>query len=513
MTFYLRNILLFIFVVGLTCFATDSLFAENTDLNTKINRIRILKQEFKDLNKKVEDSYKDNFYTIEKNYYLLINRAQQGMPNEPEPKDMFETQLEYSKRMSDYKKNIEKFEKNKAAEIKKIKQEFNLRYYMSMEEVNLLKGKIKATEKVIHELESIQNNKFILKDDDVQIILFEPESDKYRFPIHFLWGDNRIQKYWDYTDRDTAREFWKNKAYLKAEKLSQFECKGTTITPRFTTIRAFNTRTGESHDYVFDQPQPFEEITQFYVMKNEALPAAELMVALKDVIKGPVADMNFIFISPRTYIMGSPRDEVGRWASEVQHKVKLTQGFYLQTTEVTQDQWRDVMGDNPSIFSRCGSDCPVENVFWGDVMEFIDRLNKREGTKAYRLPTEAEWEFACRAGSPLTGAYGNDTDKLGDFAWFKNNSEDSPHPVAQLKPNAWGLFDMHGNVSEWCSDWRGPYPDHDVTDPRGPYSGKFRVARGGNWFYPARSSRSADRNENLPGDRSEYLGFRVAKTP
>lgn len=505
---------MFLFSYGLTLCMVVSIYADNTDFNAKKDRIRFLKQTFLNLNQKVDDKYRDKFNAIEKDYYLLINRVEQDVPAPPAPKDLFETQYDYNKRMTDYKKARDKAERNKAQKIKKIKGEYNLRYHMSLEEVHLLKEKIKETEPVIRELESIQNEKSAIQNTDIKVILFEPEPDKNRFPIHLILGGTRYTKYWNYSDRNHAREFWKNRSFLRAEVLVQLESPDNiSITSRPTTIRVTNKRTGDEREFNIDKPQPFKEVTQFYDLKNDALPAAELMVALKDVIKGPVDDMNFIFISPRTYLMGSPRNEIGRWANETQHKVKLTKGFYIQTTEVTQGQWRDIMGDNPSRFSRCGSDCPVENIFWGDAMEFIDRLNKREGTTKYRLPTEAEWEFACRAGSTKMGAYGNDLSKLPDYAWININSDGNTHPVAQLKPNAWGLYDMHGNVSEWCHDWRGEYPDHDVTDPSGPYSGKFRIARGGNWFFPARSARSADRNENLPGDRSEYIGFRVAKTP
>lgn len=492
----------------------SGVYAEKMDFSSIIKRVNELKLEFNTLNQKIEDQYRDKFNKIEQDYYFLINNAERNMPEPPKPKDLFETQFEYAQRIAEYKKNLARSEINKKAKIKKIKQEYNLRYLMSVEEVKLLKEKLIKTEPIITELESIQKKKHVVDDEDIEVILFEPEPDKYRFPIHFLTQTERFQKHWEYKDREHARVFWNNRSFLRAQKLVQFECADNgSIRYRFTTIRVTNSRTKDIRDFVIDKPNVCEETENYYTMKDEALPAAELMVALKDVIKGPVADMNFIFISPRSFTMGSPRNEVGRWANETQHRVKLTQGFYIQTTEVTQGQWRDIMGYNPSHFSRCGSDCPVENVYWGDAMEFIGRLNKREGTNKYRLPTEAEWEFACRAGTTGMWCFGNDAGKLGEYAWIKDNAEGSAHPVAQLNSNAWGLFDMHGNVSEWCSDWSGPYPDREVTDPKGPYSGKFRVARGGNWFYTSRSSRSADRNQNLPGDRSEFIGFRVVKSP
>jgi formylglycine-generating enzyme required for sulfatase activity len=503
-------VLLSFFIVGFS-FAAD---ANDADYNAVKSRIRNLKMKYNQICRNIDDSHRDQFNAIEKDFYLLINKAKQEMPEPPAPRDMFETNAEYIQRINKYKQDFERAEKARQEKIKKIKKDFNLRYYMSLAEVKVLKEKIQTTEPVIRELETIQDKKRTFDQGIIQVILFEPEPDKYRFPIHFLVDNERIQKYWTYTDRNKAREFWKNRSALEAVKLVQFEDNGDNdIVFKFTALRVWNPLTGDRRDFVLHQAKPFSEVSQFYDMKDEALPAAELMVALKDVVKGPVKGMQFIFISPRTFMMGSPRNEAGRWANETQHKVKLTQGFYMQTTEVTQGQWREVMGNNPSVFVRCGSDCPVDNVYWGEAMEFIDRLNRLEGTTKYRLPTEAEWEFACRAGSTQMGAFGGNLNKLGDYGWYKDNSEGTTHPVAMLNPNTWGLYDMHGNVSEWCSDWFGPYPTRDVTDPQGPYSGKFRVARGGNWFFPARSSRAADRNENLPGDRSEYTGFRVVKSP
>ena len=134
-----------------------------------------------------------------------------------------------------------------------------------------------------------------------------------------------------------------------------------------------------------------------------------------------------------------------------------------------------VMGSNPSMFNACGDDCPVENISWVDVQEFIRRLNQKEGINKYRLPTEAEWEFACRAGSAVKDAPGVKEDEFGDYAWYDANSDRKTHPVATKKPNAWGLYDMHGNVSEWCQDWYDDYPEGQADRPEGPV---IRAAQG-----------------------------------
>ena len=191
------------------------------------------------------------------------------------------------------------------------------------------------------------------------------------------------------------------------------------------------------------------------------------------------------------FLMGSPEDELGRFADETQHHVTLTQDYWLGTYEVTQAQWRAVMGNNPSKFPK-GGDYPVENVSWKDAKAFCERLNnassiQRPAGYCFDLPTEAQWEYACRAGTTTALNNGEDLttqqgfcpnlDKVG---WYGRNSIAHIHPVGQKQPNAWGLYDMHGNVQEWCRDWYGLYQG-DATDPQGPASGLYKVYRGGNW--------------------------------
>ncbi len=232
---------------------------------------------------------------------------------------------------------------------------------------------------------------------------------------------------------------------------------------------------------------------------------------LKKAIK--TFETEFVYIQPGTFIMGSPKNEQGRSVIEKQHQVTLTRGFYLQTTEVTQAQWRAVIGraSNPSHFRDCGDDCPVERVTWEDVQEFINKLNQIEGSNKYRLPTEAEWEYACRAGTTTRFSFGDDAALLGQYAWYNSNSGGRTHPVGQKKPNVWGLYDMHGNVFEWVQDWHGDYPSASVTDPTGPPSGARRVIRGGGWGVEPYGVRSAEHFWVAPDDWYFALGFRLAR--
>jgi formylglycine-generating enzyme required for sulfatase activity/serine/threonine protein kinase len=221
--------------------------------------------------------------------------------------------------------------------------------------------------------------------------------------------------------------------------------------------------------------------------------------------------MEFVYIKPGTFMRGSPNNEKDRDSDEIQHQVTLTKGYYMGVTEVTQGQWKAIMGSNPSGFSSCGDDCPVEGVTYDDVKEFIQRLNDKEGIIKYRLPTEAEWEYACRAGSTARFTFGDSESELSGYAWHSANSGTKTHRVAMKKPNGWGLYDMHGNVWEWVSDWYGDYPSDSVIDPIGPSSGSHRINRGGSWNRGASFCRSADRDRFNPGSRIIHLGFRLAR--
>jgi len=234
--------------------------------------------------------------------------------------------------------------------------------------------------------------------------------------------------------------------------------------------------------------------------------------------------MEFILIPSGTFTMGSPPDEPYRGSSEVQHRVSISRPFYIQTTEVTLKQWRSLMGKR-LLGRRKGSDnMPVTQVSWFDCMEFIKRLN-RLGEGKYRLPTEAEWEYAARAGTTSPFSWGDTIDC--DKAMYGNNSLkhnvcqlfikslelpiDAPAPVKSYRPNPWGLYDMHGNVWEWCVDWFGDYQKNPVTDPKGPDSGTMKIRRGGSWFKHGYSCRSANRSFGHQATRYRTTGFRLVR--
>jgi len=235
--------------------------------------------------------------------------------------------------------------------------------------------------------------------------------------------------------------------------------------------------------------------------------------------------MKLTLIPPGESLMGaSDSDRDASSDEKPQHRAQITKPFYLGMYEVTQAQYQKVVGKNPSKFE--GESLPVEKVSWENAVEFCKRLSEaaeeRAAGRTYRLPTEAEWEYACRAGSTSRYSFGDSEVELQEYAWYENNSGYRTHPVGEKQANAWGLYDMHGNVWEWCQDWyeHGPYEAGPATDPSGPDEGVTRVLRGGSWrdrggiSWSADSDggicRSACRASRVPSFRFEYIGFRVA---
>jgi len=232
--------------------------------------------------------------------------------------------------------------------------------------------------------------------------------------------------------------------------------------------------------------------------------------------------IQMVWCPPGEFLMGSPEDEEGRLNNERQHRVTLTRGFWLAKTEATQGQWESVMGTSLARFGTFGKDLfvcgegsthPMYLVSWEDVQEWLAKNNELhplpEGWE-WDFPTEAQWEYACRA--TTTGAYGG-TGNLDEMGWHRDNSGGKKHPAGAKQANAWGLYDMHGNVWEWCRDWIGNYPRGCAPDPTGPTSGSYRVARGGSWDAIARYCRAAARHGYAPGYWRSNVGFRPAAVP
>ena len=262
-----------------------------------------------------------------------------------------------------------------------------------------------------------------------------------------------------------------------------------------------------------------KKTTPISVKSSNPKPGEEWTVELDNGV-----NLEMVWISAGSFEMGSPSNEEDRDSDETQHRVTLTKGYWLGKTEVTQDQWQALMGttvsdqrnkaDKDWPLRGEGTEYPMYYVSWNDAMAFCQKLIERERSAgrlpdgyAYTLPTEAQWEYGCRAGT--TGAYGGNGN-LGDMGWYSSNSGKTTHPVGQKRANGWGLYDMHGNVWEWCMDWCGDYPLGSVIDPAGPASDSGRVYRGGGWKHDAELCRSARGTIDLPTLRDADLGFRLA---
>ncbi len=252
-----------------------------------------------------------------------------------------------------------------------------------------------------------------------------------------------------------------------------------------------------------DAPIPADSQTGSLSARVDALPEAKEQVTVD---LGGGVTMEFIPIRPGSFMMGS---DSGTSDEKPAHKVTITKPFHLGKYEVTQAQWQAVMGGDLNVLKDANN--PVENVSWNDCQEFLTKLNQKVKGGVFRLPTEAEWEYACRAGTTTRYSF-NDVDaSLGVYAWHNANGEGRTHPVGTLKPNPWGLYDMHGNVWEWCSDWKGEYAAGNVTDPEGASSGSSRVLRGGSRDDHKGNCCSATRGSNTPASRLNIFGVRVAR--
>ena len=239
------------------------------------------------------------------------------------------------------------------------------------------------------------------------------------------------------------------------------------------------------------------------LLAQEVNPGKEEVIDLGKGVK-----LEMVLIPAGKFKMGSPESEQARRNDEKQYEVTLTKPFYMGKYEVTQEQWESVMGNNPSSRTK-GAKLPVTDVSWEDCQEFIKKLNAKTND-GYRLPTESEWEYACRAGT--TTAYSFRDEITPKDANYGDSNIDKAVAVGSYKPNAFGLYDMHGNVWEWCEDWYGDYPAGAVTDPKGAARGEYRVLRGGSFSNDVSVARSSFRYLVTPTFRYLYYGFRLART-
>ncbi|HYA85943.1 MAG TPA: SUMF1/EgtB/PvdO family nonheme iron enzyme [Nitrospirota bacterium] len=283
--------------------------------------------------------------------------------------------------------------------------------------------------------------------------------------------------------------------------------------PQYSNIRNSG---DEGGDFVFQLAQAVEggeEKTATDAGSYEAPSPAERHTSSGNSYTDPETGMQFVFVQGGCYQMGDTSGD-GDAYKRTGHEVCVND-FYIGKFDVTQAQWRAIMGNNPSYFSNCGDNCPVENISWNDAQDYIRILNQRTG-KNYRLPTEAEWEYAARSGGKSEMYAGTSSEsELGEYAWYKTNSGDQTHPVGQKRSNGLGIYDMSGNVWQWVNDWydNGYYGNSSRDNPEGPGTGSNRVLRGGCWSNAPKIVRAVHRFSHTPDFRNNAIGFRLSRTP
>lgn len=487
---------------------------DSLSLRQAMEEAKGLKTEIANLKRRLDLQYADNTANLRNAYAQQIALTKPKMPPAPAPKDAFETTAAYNGRMAQYRAKFSDSNKENEAAVEKLKAEENLK--LAQAKVAYLEQSVAVLEPFVNRLQHLQARKFTLPEGAMAVALGPPDADHSRFLLTLSYKGKNWSPYWNYKDPDKARDFYKTRTYLKAEGLFQLD-EGAGIAHTLTAARVTHPGTKESREFKLSEPETFTEIAAFRESRGQAAEAAKKQAkaaklhavgSSSGVVKDPATGMEFVFIEGGCFQMGSNDGD----SDERPVHTACVSDFFIGRYEVTQGQWAAVMGNNPSQFTNCGADCPVEQVSWNDAQDFIRRLNQKNGTNTYRLPTEAEWEYAARAGSATRYCFGNDADELGAYAWYDRNSGSRTHPAGQKKPNAWGLSDMHGNVWEWVQDWKGDYPAGRVANPKGPSSGSDRVNRGGGWDFHASRCRSAYRFVNHPYDRGSSLGFRLVRT-
>ncbi|MBN1663665.1 MAG: SUMF1/EgtB/PvdO family nonheme iron enzyme [Deltaproteobacteria bacterium] len=500
----------------------DSWITLDDDLTLKeaMEEAKNLKAEIADLTKRLDIQDNENVANIENVYTLEIAQIKPDLPPAPDDAEKTETR---DQRMKDYQARADAANKDYEAAVEKLRADRNLK--LAEAGVAYPEQSVKILEPFILRLQRLQARKFALPEGAMTVVLGIQDTDKSRFPMTLTYKGENWPAAWACSDPNRAMDFARTQTDLKAKALFQLE-EGKEVSYRLTAAHVTHAGMKESRELELAKPVIFAEIGAFEAMRTQAAAAANKLKKLvkdmeraaklrafgitSEIIKDPVTGIESLFIEGGCYRMGDTFGG-GDPGEQPVHEV-CVRHFFMGKYEVTQGQWKQVMGSNPASFKDCGDDCPVEKVSWDDVQDFIRRLNSQSGMH-YRLPTEAEWEYATRSGGKNEKWAGtSDEASLGDYAWIAGNSGGKTHAVGQKKPNGLGLYDMSGNVYEWCNDWfvRNYYVQSPKDNPTGPFTGTSRVERGGAWSFDAWFARASYRVRNVPGLRSDSLGFRLA---
>ena len=462
-----------------------------------------------------ESTYKEAGSNINLAYKQFIESTPLEMPPRTELdavlNNVFSTSEEKAVAESKYAQLVKQAKIERQKQIDKIKAHENLQ--LAKLRVTFHNKQIEILSPFIERLKQTQKYRYLWPQEKIESILGIPDPDRARFPLSLKYKTRKWNTYWNYSGRKVAEELWRKKSEFVAKGFFQIiDKKNGEATPLLTVVEMSHAATAKPHRYTIQVVSPFAEESWLEDLKQNKLNKAVYEVEFARIVyeqgyRDKVTGMEFVPVPAGEFQMGN-----GDPDEKPIHNIKIDH-FLMSKYEVTQDQWTSIMGENPSFFKEGGT-YPVEQVSWNDIQEFLKKLNSRSSGKKVRLPTEAEWEYAARAGAQTDYFYGDDRYHLTTYAWYDENSNKRTHPAGQKVPNDWGLYDMHGNVWEWtCSEYLA-YEDKKhtecISDGRVRNENK-RTIRGGSWLNEAKGIRSANRFYGWPDGRFNNVGFRLVQ--
>lgn len=444
---------------------------DSLSLMQALEEASTIKKEIATIRQRSEFQYQESIATLKMAYKQQLVATTAKLPPQLAEKDPFEPSTEYDARVAAHDAQVEAAIKENEAKIEKLNDEETLKLVQA--KVEYLKQQIRVLEPFVKRLQALQARMFVLPGEAVTIELGAPDADRSCFPATITHENERWTVDWKYTNRNMARDIFSTRNFLKAEAMVQLD-KTSPAGYIMTEARITHPGTGLRQNLVVAHPKELSEIDDFDKSKTGELAEAEKEVAEAIMtlryghnLREPITGMEFVPVEQGATI------------------------YFMGKYEVTQGQWRKIMGNNPSGFSSCGDDCPVEQVSWNEANQFIERLNSQSKKIKYRLPTEAEWQFACTSGG-RNEEYcgGRDVDAV---AWHRDNSGNRTHVVGSKQPNGLGIYDMSGNVSEWVSDMYG----------------NLNKIRGGSWQDFQHQAGAVYTTTIADWAHETYIGFRI----
>jgi len=481
-------------------------FDQSLSAQQALEEAQNLRKEIYSVKQSLDDQYQKNIFHLKTAFEKQVQFTHPNLPANPPPRDMFETTEEFQRRMARYEEKVQKAKNTHAMKIDLIRKEQALCEIQLKKEWLIQKKVILAP--FVRRLGILQSKKFTVPDTPITIKVEEPEADRFRFPMLIMCQGERYQRYWKYSNRQSARNLWKTRKFFQGVGVHQLTEFNGLINFMLTGCNITHHGIIENRFYSFQKNKTLNEIVRWHaidlkIKKNtdKEIQDQKAVMRIRFLVENPP------FIEPITGIEFIPVPggcfEMGDWSFDCSYCEdtvvrKCVSNFFMSKYEITQAQWQKIMGNNPSLYFNCGGNCPVEQVSWFDVQNFIQNLNTSSKYKGFRLPTEKEWEYACRsAGKEELYCGGQNLDALG---WYSKNSGGTIHPVGLKQPNGLGLYDMSGNVEEWC---------HDAYKEGGFTRQGLRIVRNCSWGTRAYRCESHNRYKYSRRDKGHYLGFRL----